>query len=287
MLPALPILSDANRQSEASWHAYVTRVYGTPLARGHTFDLNQLTWFYTHLQSETDETPAGLLLRSPCVEVCPVHLGTQIYDGTAWIGHSYPGVLVASNVFGSIGFFVHRPAPPPSQLENCSHLEVGHVRTDFKGGERGLSWFFHTKGSGVFLDCQNLPTRGRIAVYKNRIEFGQKEHSRWANDEGHPRWWMRQNGVAMIIFTEADFGIYGFSRPDSRSPRTEVIVLHRDNAGASELDHGDRGVCLDSPSIGVRTRAGWDGERPCVCSPLRIRNDVFLHCDHQSQPHHW
>ena len=33
----------------------------------------------------------------------------------------------------------------------------------------GVSWFFHSVGSGVWLDCRELPVRGRIAAYRSRL----------------------------------------------------------------------------------------------------------------------
>ena len=57
-----------------------------------------------------------------------------------------------------------------------------HVRTDWLGGEFGVSWFFHAKGSGIFLDCTKLPARGDIKVFKDRAEWQQKHGRGWEAD---------------------------------------------------------------------------------------------------------
>ena len=67
-----------------------------------------------------------------------------------------------------LGFFVHRPFLTRDAAQNCDRLEVMHVRTEWLGGERGVSWFFNAVGSGVFLDCHDLPQDGDVQVYRNR-----------------------------------------------------------------------------------------------------------------------
>lgn len=289
MLPRLPVLSDANRRTERRWHAYVQRVYGAPLPIGQELDLNTFTFFYSTdglrdvWNDDEDESafdaPTRLLRASPCLAVCEVALGTTTYDGTPWIGKDYPGAFVAAHEFGKIGFFVRRAAwAAPEAFKSCHRLEVSHVRSSYKGGEKGLSWLFHTSGSGVFLDCTQLPTRGRVGTYRSRLDFQRVEGQRWENDEGFPRWWMRANSVAMIIFTQADFGVYHFSSGGHASARAEILVLH-ENEWATELSGGERGVCLNGDGIHLKTFAGWQGERHCTCQPLQRQRNSYLHCD--------
>ena len=129
MLPRLPVLSDANRRAEREWHGYVQSVYGSPLPRGQSLDLNAFTFFYTASSlheaaravrrrraavawlddSSVDDdeaaaagrAPAALLRSWPCFEVCEVNLGDPTYEGTPWIGKAYPGAFVASNAVGT------------------------------------------------------------------------------------------------------------------------------------------------------------------------------------------
>ena len=109
------------------------------------------------------------------------------------------------------------------------------------------------------------------------LDSQRAEGRRWDNDESFPRWWMRQAGVAMIVFSQSDFGRYGFSSPGHASPRAEILVLHESD-DASELDGEARGACLDAPGVRVRLTAGWNGERPCDCRPLERDGRSFLHC---------
>jgi len=278
-LPRLPILSALNRGSEREWHTYVERIYGAPVPEHALVDLNAFTFFYTHWDAHdaADTPPATLIEQSMCLAVCAAHLNTNTYIGTPWIGHSYPRTFVAANAFGAIGYFVRRPEPHPEEMERCSRLEVGHVLSTYKGGERGVSWFFHTVGSGVFLSCTDLRRRGRIKAYTTRRHFVELEHVNWDNDESFPWRFMEQHGLSALIFTAADFGKYGFSHPGQRSPRTEVIVRHKDPS-VVEASGGNRGVCLDGGGMGIQTLAGWNGSHTCRCNPL-VRDGIsFLRC---------
>ena len=58
--------------------------------------------------------------------------------GSLFIGDAGPEEAV-----GSLGFFVVRPSITPDAVTWCDALEVLHVRTDWLGGEVGVSWFFH------------------------------------------------------------------------------------------------------------------------------------------------
>jgi len=224
------------------------------------------------LRSKGSNSPPARLIRdSPCLGICVVGLSTPTYEGTPWVGRG----TAASAHFAEIGYFVRRPLISPSDIRSCTRLEVGHLRTTYKGGEKGVSWFFHNVGSGVFLDCAQLPTRGRIGAYRDRKDFGRVEGEHWANDESFPSQWMRRRNVAMIVFTQADFAQYGFRA--GANPRTEIIVRHRQDS-SSEVHMGERGVCLEASSIGIKTFAGWHGSRACDCRPLNKGGYSFLRC---------
>ena len=289
VLPPLPVLSDANRATERAWHSYVHTVYGSPLPAGQVIDLNTFTWFFTDDNTSTaragavedaDGNAPTQLLRSPhhCLSVCEAKYGESTYEGSPWVHAQERTKVNPGYVFLAIGFFVQRSVwSEPSAFEQCSRVEVSHVRSSFSyggAGERGVSWFFHTVGSGIFLDCTQLPTRGRTVVYRDRLEFSSV-NQRWEDDRVFPYSWMEANGVAMIIFTQEGFKIQGNDAP----PRTEILV-RLENRRAVELDGGDRGVCLEGPGLRVKLFAGWHGASRCACSPLHKGGYVFLHCEH-------
>eukprot|EP00900_Chrysochromulina_parva_P009851 jgi/Chrpa1/18868/Chrysochromulina_OHIO_Genome00023585-RA len=281
--------SDANRVTERAWHSYVHTVYGSPLPEGQVIDLNTFTWFFTDGNTSTaragavedaDGNAPTQLLRSPhhCLSVCEAKYGESTYEGSPWVHAQERTKVNPGYVFLAIGFFVQRSVwSEPSAFEQCSRIEVSHVRSSFSyggAGERGVSWFFHTVGSGIFLDCTQLPTRGRTVVYRDRLEFS-RVNQRWEDDRVFPYSWMEANGVAMIIFTQEGFKIQGNDAP----PRTEILV-RLENKRAVELDGGDRGVCLEGPGLRVKVFAGWHGASRCACSPLHKGGYVFLHCEH-------
>ena len=288
VLPPLPVLSDANRVTERAWHSYVHTVYGSPLPEGQVIDLNTFTWFFTDDNTSTaragavgdaDGNAPTQLLRSPhhCLSVCEAKSDESTYEGSPWVHAQEKTKVNPGYVFLAIGFFVQRSVwSEPSAFEQCSRIEVSHVRSTFYGGvgEVGLSWFFHTVGSGIFLDCNQLPTRGRTVVYRDRLEFSRVEQP-FENDQVFPYTWMGANGVAMIIFTQEGFKNNGKDAP----PRAEIIVKLENNR-ASELAGGDRGVCLEGPGLRVKVFAGWHGATRCACSPLHKGGNDFLHCEH-------
>jgi hypothetical protein len=275
--------------TERAWHSYVHTVYGSPLPEGQVIDLNTFTWFFTDDNPSTaragavedaDGNAPTQLLRSPhhCLSVCEAKYGESTYEGSPWVHAQERTKVNPGYVFLAIGFFVQRSVwSEPSAFEQCSRIEVSHVRSSFSyggAGERGVSWFFHTVGSGIFLDCNQLPTRGRTVVYRDRLEFSRVEQP-FENDQVFPYTWMGANGVAMIIFTQEGFKNNGKDAP----PRAEIIVKLENNR-ASELAGGDRGVCLEGPGLRVKVFAGWHGASRCACSPLHKGGYVFLHCEH-------
>jgi len=274
--------------TEHAWHSYVHTVYGSPLPEGQVIDLNTFTWFFTDGNPSTaragavedaDGNAPTQLLRSPhhCLSVCEAKYGEPTYEGSPWVCSPRGTSFSACHAHLAIGFFVRRSVwSEPSAFKQCSRIEVSHVRSTFYGGvgEVGLSWFFHTVGSGIFLDCTQLPTRGRTIVFRDRLEFSRVEQP-FENDQVFPYTWMGANGVAMIIFTQEGFKNNGKDAP----PRAEIIVKLENNR-ASELAGGDRGVCLEGPGLRVKVFAGWHGATRCACSPLHKGGNDFLHCEH-------
>ena len=267
-MPLLPVLSEANRFTEAGWHNYVTHVYGSALPTGQQLDLNNLNFFYSKQGKHATDQIATLLNEthvrvSSCVKVCKAGKAMRTFAGTPWVG-SDPAT--PAGAFKKLGFFVRRPfLSPQSMRKSCMRLEVSHARTAFHGGEQGVAWYFHTIGSGIYLDCQQLPTRGRVAVHRNRKTFEAHEGFKWIDDRHFPRIWMRAHGVAMVIFTREDFWHWGHS---GENPRAEIIVL-LPNASSTARPRST-GAC----PRGVRTLAGWNGSHECECKPDR----EFLTC---------
>ena len=171
-------------------------------------------------------------------------------NGTPWIGTLGPE---GPREAGAYGFFVHRPLISHDDAYRCERLEVFHSATQWiPQAEVSASWFFHTVGSGIFLNCTELRLRGEIVVALNRVGAGSPHK----HDKGLPRW-MHVHNVSMVIYTEADF--------KDTNPRTEIVVRHR-QPGHSEYDDG-RAPCLDAAGIDIPLLTGYDGSMPCKCQP--------------------
>jgi hypothetical protein len=253
--------------SERRWHDYVSSVYHAPLPSGQAFDLNKLTFFYKRGHQRRVKAVDVLLNHnngSGCLSICRAGIATRTYLGTPWVAVGSRKGATPGAAFGSIGFFVRRAADSVPHFRNAARLEVAHVETTFHGGEIGVAWFFHAVGSGVFLDCHRLPTKGRVVVHSSRRAFEGHEKQRWLDDVGFPRRWMRENGVAMVIFTREDFRHWV---PAGANPRTEIVVLLPRSSDRA-------GTCLHN--VGVRTLGGWGGESECECSAA---GSPFLNCD--------
>ena len=266
LLPELPILSAANRVSEREWHQYVESVYKQSVGSGtmvHELDLNRFNWFF-------DAKPglSQLLGGHYCLPVCSAGLGTVTYDGTPWVGQEGP-----EDQLGEQGFLVRRPFLLPAVGSFCPKLEVSHVRSWWKGGPIGATWFFHTVGSGVFLDCNRLPTQGRVAVFEHRAHWERVNDEVWPEDEQYPAIWMARANVSMMIFAREDFS--NWPRAGHGNPRTEIIVRNRD-LSSNELDksYDRRGACLDGDGLEFKLFTGLGGCLPCTC----LRSG-FLNCD--------
>lgn len=246
----LPVISATSEPAvvEAGWLSYLERIYHQRLGK-RVLDTKRFTWFY-------NEMKPGVLDRHPCTAICRMATSQgPKYDGTPWIGQFGPE---GPNQTGAYGFFVHRPFLSVEEAVGCTRLEVMHVAARWLGGpERGGSWFFHTVGSGIFLDCDELRRRGRIIAFKNRFSPGAPPHDGAKTDLLLPKW-MEAHGVSMVVYTEADFRKH-------LNPRTEILVRHM-HLGHHEYEN-DRGACLDHPTINVPLRTGFEGQLSCRCIP--------------------
>jgi len=207
-----------------------------------------------------------------CASVCELEAWPNrqpVYDGSAFIGDAGP-----ENSVSAFGFFVHRPFISAEAAAACSKLEVMHVYTDWLDGEHGVSWFFHAVGSGVFIDCHNLPVSGSIEVHQNRQAFVDYHGGWWGGtDDSRVRERMEEHGIALLIFTASDFTVFG---TDGTNPSTEFIVRHA-QWDSSETSNSRRS-CLDDPSIGLHLFTGIDGTVPCACE-VRDQPMAAVNCD--------
>ena len=237
---------------EPAWLQYLQRVYhqSTP-PEGVQVDLNELSWFYL------DAPTVG------SVEVCKAGLHDLTADGNPWVG---PDAGVGSGPETAIaiaGFFVRRPFPSHAELASCDTLEVSHVQYE-ASWSRGVTWFYHSRGSGIFLDCHNLPAGAEIEVYEDRAAFAQAIHpSRGYADDGRLRTIMAERNLKMLSFLRADWSFKWGSA--AKNPRTEIVVRNADYGSTTHT------ACLQETGISLRT--GMGGTLPCVCdSDLTVTN---------------
>jgi hypothetical protein len=147
----LPILTKDNSEQYPEWHTYYKTVYGTPIS--NPVDLNTFNFFYNY---------------SPICNNINIH--NIFCDGQVQSKYStlpygsyitfkgkpiYPEVIISS-----IGFFVKRKLS--ANILNGDYIEI--IRTSGGEGlhERGVMWFYHTIGSGLFIRNNNLT---RIILY--------------------------------------------------------------------------------------------------------------------------
>lgn len=248
---ALPRLTASNAGELTAWHEYVSTVYHERIRGNQSVATSLFSWFYNSFGQRR------VLGGSPCTAVCPVsNVGGPKYDGTPWIGTKGPEKQIRF-----YGFFVHRPFLSEHEVVECARLEVFHVASRWLAGdERGASWFYHTVGSGIFLDCDALRRRGRIVAFRDKDAPGAPRRDGWRKDEEVGDW-MAAHGVSMIVYTQARIGKHG----PSANPRTEIAVRHA-RQGLAEYGN-ERGSCLDYPGIDVPLRTGFEGSLPCVCIP--------------------
>lgn len=286
-MPRLPVLTSANAHELPEWHAYIRAVYRESLTPDHpAVDLNDFTLFYRPSEASSVGGPSsedayraisqllgGAPAGDPCLRVCTLRSWPdrpRVFPGTVWVGDAGPEAGV-----GQFAFFVTRPMLTREAAENCDKIEVMHVRTEWLGGEMGVSWFFHAKGSGIFLDCRRLPSGGVRRVFRDRVEWREQHGwADWVNDD-NIRGAMERDNAAMYIFFDEGFSVFNQA---GDNPTTEIVVRHRHD-DASELN-SPRGSCLDGPGFGLQFTTGLRGSRPCVCQPSpRTSGVARLNCD--------
>jgi hypothetical protein len=268
-MPRLPVLTASNVQEHLLWHQYIADVYHEPISGQTSVDLNTFTFFYKGKPATTQLLSPAF---DPCIEVCELRSWPdrpEVYDGTLFEGDSGPEGALAE-----FGFFVVRPFITKAEALACQSLEVMHVRTEWLDGEHGASWFFHTVGSGVHVDCHHLPMEGAIGVYRNRDDW-LEEHGWWdwqADGDKKILERMEMDGYAMLIFTAADFSVFN---QEGNNPSTEIIIRHR-ASDSNEMD-SPRRSCLDDSEIGMPLRTGLAANLPCKCD---VRNSpANVNCD--------
>lgn len=259
------MLSASNADSEKEWHAYIAHVYRTPVGQ-HRLDLNTFNFFYRF------GAVNRLFEQHACLAVCISSLNDQTYNGTPFVGQGGPDLA-----FGSIGFFVFRPPPKKGAVVNCERLEVHHMMTNWNGGEQGASWFFYTVGSGIFLNCANLPTSGNIETYTDRPDWALQHHEYGWSHESTIASLMHGSEVSMLVFTHADLQIFGPQISNGANPRTEIIVRHRPALTYVRENEGTGEGCLDDfNGMHIEFNTGLDASLACHC---RKNAMFFLNCE--------
>ena len=156
IIDQLPTLTHQNKHEFPEWHEYYERVYKKPVQSNDCHsdhicrvDLNKFTWFYwiAPFQNITSLNFAFCNWNDSLPEV-PY--------GTPWTGGRDAWTWGPEHKLRRLGFFVHRP--PTFQKEDAK-VEVMRTTNAFTDGvetQRSHAWFFHTIGSGVFLDPSEL-----------------------------------------------------------------------------------------------------------------------------------
>lgn len=275
-MPRLPVLTAANALTEPHWHAYIRRVYHQPIEGDMVVDLNTFGWFWRGAADHAADGPVNALLsETPCLSVCSLDMDVVACEGTLWHGDQGP-----EDVRSMGGFFVARPFLLPSSVPACDVLEVAHhINDSWENAEVGVSWFYHAPGSGVFLDCHELPRRdGRIVAYTRRTDFPEV----WDQSMDGPvklATYMDRENIAMIVFTEADYS--NQRQVLGGNPRTEIIVRQNQAVPPSDWFGGypegglPHRACLTDDEIGMRFHTGFGGARPCACDATVD----FLNCN--------
>lgn len=227
-LPTLPILTPTkqNKEQYSEWHHYYETVYRHPVV--NEVDLNTFGWFYWFsplkhiphvvLRSGNTAVPANtpftfeVKLSTLLSTIIKIFLGEQ-------------KVTPPENMFADIGFFVkriHSKKDSEEHIRDQRFIEVLRTKSSVFT-EKGVAWFFYTKGSGVFLNCQSKK------LIHNRKQFKFNETKPYSK--------LHSNGINTLIITESDwFNGSGLKEVVHRLQGPEVI------ANDTQLSiHNDRG----------------------------------------------
>ena len=157
-LPVVDLEDAAQRAAHPEWHDYIRRVYhgGKP---GVKYDLNLFNWFYWF--APLRDKVKSLWLCEFLHDHRP-----EVADGTPWGGSADAWKTGPEHFMRRQGFFVHRrshskdPSGHIQERVNSGLIEVQRCgpNTPWQGPkfENGESWFYHTIGSGIFLDTRDL-----------------------------------------------------------------------------------------------------------------------------------
>jgi len=255
--------------AKQSWRPYLSAVYGEPVD-GNDVDLSTLGWFYwsptlplrgvcvrlVGRLSNPDPMQEGIAFMGANHSGVPLHYDptqmepprfAQPAHGVAMKGNSFtlpqwctPTCLPAQ-IASAVGFFVKVSEPLPS-----SRIEVTHINYD----ESGASWFWHTPGSGVFIDLDALRKRGSVLLLHNRGDFDAHGRGKWVSQQAAHI--MRSHDIAAVLF-RSGLGVPGVP---------EFIVRH------TSEDPGDQGGAC--PLAAALLSTGLLHPRPCSCEPRAL-----------------
>eukprot|EP00747_Dinoflagellata_sp_TGD_P188504 gnl/TRDRNA2_/TRDRNA2_47624_c0_seq1.p1 gnl/TRDRNA2_/TRDRNA2_47624_c0~~gnl/TRDRNA2_/TRDRNA2_47624_c0_seq1.p1 ORF type:complete len:327 (-),score=9.93 gnl/TRDRNA2_/TRDRNA2_47624_c0_seq1:23-1003(-) len=264
VLHDLPILTPhaSSRAEHPLWHKYFERVYHQEVT-AHQVDLNKFTWFYwdAPLNISKDKIKQVHCVLDASENTPPGNI--EGHDGMAWIGAPS---TAPEEYLSEIGFFVERPKRKGIHLE--TRVEVMHVGTNINEAG-GVKWFYHTIGSGIFLDLDSLrQTHGKV----HQLDSLNTNPDTIADEMKTPGALPNQPfALSTLILTR------GSACCLSGGPRTEIIVREEpanDSSSASWLSD-PKGSCPRLPfSSGYN-----DNERlPCLCDS----ESKFLNCGSRS-----
>lgn len=234
-MPRLPVLQPGGTDFP-EWRAYLRWVYGDDFPT--VVDLNTFSWFYWHSPLANFE-PQQVLYQSLILMQQPV----------AWVTLN---PMVPEHRFAPYGFFVTQPFSA-AQVETkltSGRLEV--LRAQFP--ESGVSWFYHTVGSGVFLNLDALPRKGRFLAFDGLPPDWQTSLYDTAAAE-----WMAQHDCSLLVIAKRFL-----------DARVEVVV-RTDAQTSADV------TCPFAASV-LSTGAG--SRLPCECSEglvqlLNCRREVW------------
>lgn len=211
-LPRLPTLTSdkANKKQYADWHEYYEIVYGQSVK--DDVDLNTFGWFYWFSPLKHVEH-VGLHSGNTAVPsdtpfIFKMHM-SELLRSLTKLFFGVKKVMPPENMFGEVGFFVKRDN---HKIEGSDHRFIEVLRTKSEVfAEKGVAWFFNTKGSGIFLDIE--PAK----CIKNRTQF--------KFDECKPYSTFHAKGIQTLVINESDwFGGSGLVEIVHRLKGPEVIA---------------------------------------------------------------
>ena len=157
----LPILTKDNVNIYKDWHKYYETVYKKPVT--HDVDLNTFNWFYWYsplgnIKVFQIHSPIGAIYTKEEIvnempgENIPFIFNYKITQNnhTKWNRQNKNFLLNAPEVqLKYAGFFIRKKVKITNYF-----IEVFRTNLSFFT-EKGACWFFHVKGSGIFLKTGN------------------------------------------------------------------------------------------------------------------------------------